>query len=91
MISMLLGLVVLVLQIISFALLIYCVMSFVMPTSSIMEKTRRYVEPILTPFRELLYRFIPKLKGLVVDVSPLAVWLVIEVAIWLINLLRSVF
>lgn len=91
MISTLLGIIVLLLQLASFALLIYCVMTFVMPSSGIMQKARSYVEPILSPFRELLFRFIPKLKGLVVDVSPLAVWLVIEVAIGLINLLRRIF
>lgn len=49
MISALLGIVGWVLNLLSFALLIYCVMSFVMPQSDIMRKAAGYVEPVLRP------------------------------------------
>lgn len=91
MLSGLIGLIVLLLQIISFALLVYCVMTFVMPGSTYTQKARGFAEPILAPFRELLYKFFPKLKGMAVDFSPLAVWLAIEIIIWLLNLLRRIF
>ena len=91
MISGLIGLIILILQIISFALLVYCVMTFVMPGSVYTQKARGFAEPILSPFRELLYRIFPKLNGMALDFSPLAVWLVIEIIIWVLNLLRRIF
>lgn len=90
MISALIGLIVLLMQIAGFLLLVYCVMTIVMPQSAILQKARTYVEPILSPFRELLYKWFPKLQGMAVDFSPLLVWLVIEIAIWVLNLLRRV-
>lgn len=91
MISALIGVVVFLLNVLGFLLLVYCVMSFVMPDSAVMMKARTYVEPVLAPFRELLYKMIPKLQGMAVDFSPILVWLVIRVAIWLLNLLRHLF
>lgn len=90
MISSLLGIVSWFLRLISTAFLVYCVMTFVMPQSNIMRTLARYVEPILNPFRQLLYRIFPKLRAMPVDFSPLLVWLVIDVLMWLINLLRYV-
>ena len=88
MISGLLGIIVGVLRLISSLLLIYCIMSFVMPRSELMYKAASYVEPVLRPFRELLDRFFPRLRMMPLDFSPLVVWLVIDIAIWIINLLR---
>ena len=90
MISALLGIVVFALKVLSWALLIYCVMSFVMPQSDLFVKLYRYVEPLLTPIRNFLFRLFPVLGRLAVDVSPLAVWLAIEVTMTLLNLLRRV-
>lgn len=90
MISGLLGIIVWVLRLISTLLLIYCIMSFVMPRSDLMLKAASYVEPILRPFRDLLYRFFPRLRMMPLDFSPLVVWLVIDIAIWIINLLRRI-
>ena len=80
MISGLLGIIVWVLRLISTLLLIYCIMSFVMPRSELMYKAASYVEPVLRPF--------PRLRMMPLDFSPLVVWLVIDIAIWIINLLR---
>ena len=88
MISGLLGIIVWVLRLISTLLLIYCIMSFVMPGSDLMRKVSAYVEPVLRPFRQLLYRYFPRLRTLPVDFSPLAVWLAIDVVTLLLNLLR---
>ena len=38
--------------------------------------------------RQLLYRYFPRLRTLPVDLSPLAVWLVIDVVTLLLNMLR---
>lgn len=91
MISALIGIIVFLLNVFSFLLLVYCVMTFVMPGSSVMEKARRYAEPVLEPFRELLYKMVPRLRGMAVDFSPILVWLVIRVAMWILNLLRGIF
>lgn len=91
MLSFLIRLVVWVLQLANLALLIYCVMSFVMPQSDIMNKLRGYVEPILEPFRQLLYRYFPKLRTQPLDFSPLAVWLMLEIVIGILNLIARIF
>ena len=88
MISTLLGIVAWLLRLASTLLLIYCIMSFVMPGTDLMRKVASYVEPVLRPFRELLYRYFPRLRTLPVDFSPLAVWLLIDVITLLLNLLR---
>ncbi len=88
MIATLLGIVAWLLRLANTALLIYCIMSFVMPCSDLMRKVSAYVEPVLRPFRQLLYRYFPRLRTLPVDFSPLAVWLAIDVVTLLLNLLR---
>ena len=84
----LLGIVAWLLRLANTPLLIYCIMSFVMPGSDLMRKVSAYVEPVLRPFRQLLYRYFPRLRTLPVDFSPLAVWLAIDVVTLLLNLLR---
>ena len=91
MIGFLLGLVSLALRLASFALLIYCVMSFVMPGNDIFRKARFYVEPILNPVRNQLYRWFPALRRMPVDFSPLALWLAMDILMALVNLLRRIF
>ena len=88
MIATLLGIVAWLLRLANTALLIYCIMSFVMPGSDLMRKVSAYVEPVLRPFRQLLYRYFPRLRTLPVDFSPQAVWLAIDVVTLLLNLLR---
>ena len=91
MIHLVLNLAVMVLRVASFALLVYCVMSFLAPGNDLFRKVAGYVEPLLQPIRLKLFRWFPSLRGLPVDLSPLAVWLLIDVAMALINLLRRVF
>lgn len=91
MLSWLIGLIAWLLRVANFALLLYCLMSFIMPQSDIMNKLRGYVEPVLEPFRQLLYRFFPKLRTTPLDFSPLVVWVVIEIAIKLLSLLARIF
>ena len=76
MIATLLGIIAWLLRLASTVLLIYCIMSFVMPGSDLMRKAASYVEPVLHP------------RTLPVDLSPLAVWLVIDVVTLLLNMLR---
>ena len=59
-----------------------------MPGSDLMRKASAYVEPVLRPFRQLLYRYFPRLRTLPVDFSPLAVWLVIDILLQLLRMLQ---
>jgi len=89
--SFLLGIAGLVLHIASIALLVYCVMSFIMPHNELYRKAAYYVEPVLHPIRLQLYRWFPSLRDLPVDFSPLALWLALDIAGGLINVLRGIF
>ncbi len=91
MISFLLGIVIWLLRVVSMALLVYCVMSFVMPQSDLMHKAAAYAEPILSPFRQFLHRVIPALRNVPLDFSPLLVWLIIDILIWVLRLLQRIF
>lgn len=79
------------LRLASFALLVYCVMSFVAPGNDLYRKAAYYVERVLYPIRLKLWRWFPALRNLPVDLSPLALWLLIDVAMALVNMLRRVF
>ena len=89
--SLLLGLAGLVLHVASIALLVYCVMSFIMPQNELYRKAASYVEPVLHPIRLQLYRWFPALRSLPLDFSPLALWLLLDVAGWVINWLGRIF
>lgn len=91
MINLILNLASVALRVISWGMLLYCVMSFVMPQSELYYKLASFVEPYLRPVRMRLYRWFPALRNLPLDFSPLAVWLLIDVANALINLLRRIF
>ena len=90
-IGFLLGIVSLALRLASLALLIYCVMSFVMPGSDLFRKASTYVQPLLQPVRQKLYQWFPSLRRLPVDLSPLGLWLAMDIAMALVNLLRRIF
>lgn len=79
------------LRIASFALLVYCIMSFVAPQNDLYRKAAYYVERVLRPVRIKLWSWFPVLRTLPVDISPLALWLLIDVALALLNALRNVF
>lgn len=85
---MLFGLLALALRLASYALLIYCVMSFVMPQSDLFRKATMYVEPVLRPIRMKLYSWFPALRRLPLDFSPLALWLLIDILMAVVNVVR---
>lgn len=91
MFALLLNLAALVLRVANFALLIYCVMSFVMPGNDLYRKAAQYVEPLLRPIRLKLWQWFPALRNLPVDLSPLGLWLAIDILQWLVNMLRRTF
>ena len=90
-IGLILSLIVTALRIASFALLIYCIMSFVAPHNDLYRKASVYVERVLYPVRMKLWQWFPALRRMPVDFSPLGLWLLIDVAGAVVNLLRRVF
>ena len=81
MLSMIFGILILLLRVVSAALLIYCLLSYIAPGSRVMEFLRPHMEGILYPFRQLLYKWFPKLMN-----SP--VWLVIDILLQLLRMLQ---
>ncbi len=90
-IGLILNLAATALRIASFALLVYCIMSFVAPQNDLYRKASYYVERVLYPIRMKLWRWFPALRSLPVDLSPLALWLLIDVALAVLNMLRNIF
>ena len=88
MLSMIFGILILLLQVVSAALRIYCLLSFVAPGSRLMEFLRPHMEGILYPFRRLLFKWFPALMNSPMDFSPLAVWLVIDILMQLLRMLQ---
>ena len=88
MLSTLFGILILLLRVVSAALLIYCLLSFVAPGSRLMEFLRPHMEGILYPFRRLLFKWFPALMNSPMDFSPLAVWLVIDILMQLLRMLQ---
>lgn len=77
---MLYGLISLVLRLYRLALIAYVILSWIrIPANQWTELLRRVIEPVLQPVRVFLRRKVPD-KYMVVDWSPLALWLLIEVA-----------
>ena len=88
MVWMILRIVSAVLRLANLALIVYCIMSFVMPQSDLYRKLGSYVEPVLYPVRQKLYGWFPRLRTLPVDLSPLTLWLALDIATSLLTMLR---
>lgn len=78
----------LLLNIVRIAFLVYMLLSWIVPQSDFMRTLGRFFEPVLTPVRNLLYRLIPSLRTLPVDLSPLAFLLLLSVVRWLLSLIQ---
>ncbi len=77
------------LTVLSWALLVYVIMALFIPQNKYTLMVGKYVEPILSPIRKLLFRLFPKLAQIGVDFSPIVFYLLIQVVSWLVGLLRS--
>ncbi|MFH1511884.1 MAG: YggT family protein [Bacillota bacterium] len=76
--------------VLSWALLVYVIMALFVPQNKYTLMIGRFVEPILSPIRKLLFRLFPKLAQIGVDFSPIVFYLLIQVVSWLVRLLRSI-
>ena len=88
MLSLLLGIAALALRLAGYVLFFYCIMSFLMPQSDIYRKLGSYVEPVLYPVRQKLYSWFPRLRTMPLDISPLALWLALDIATSILSMLR---
>lgn len=78
------------LRVLSWGVLIYCIMTWVMPQSKYTQLIGKYVNIVLNPFRALLGKLLPSVANGSIDFSPIALWLAIWIASWLVNLLKSI-
>ncbi|MBN1776791.1 MAG: YggT family protein [Clostridiales bacterium] len=74
----------------SWLVLIYVVMALVVPQNKYTLMIGRFVEPVLSPLRKLLFRIFPRLRQIGVDFSPLLFYLLIQLVSWLIRLLQRI-
>jgi len=75
------------LELIRFAVVLYLILSwFLSPSQGFMQFLGRVVDPMLRPFRNLLFRFFPRLF---IDPSPLLFFLLMGLLIRLIPVLFS--
>lgn len=88
--NLIFNLILLVLTLASWVVLIYVVMALILPQNKYTLLVGRYVEPILSPIRQFLFKVFPRLGAIGVDFSPLAFYLAIQIVSWLVRLLRSV-
>lgn len=88
--SFLFSVVLFLLSVASWAVLIYVIMALIIPQNKYTQLIGKYVEPILAPLRKFLFRVFPKLREIGVDFSPLLFYLVIQIASWLVRLLRNI-
>ena len=84
------GAILFLITIISWVLLIYVIMALIVPQNKYTVLVSRYVEPVLSPIRKLLFRVFPKLREIGMDFSPLVFYMLIQIVAWLISRLRLV-
>ncbi|MDD3213650.1 MAG: YggT family protein [Eubacteriales bacterium] len=74
----------------SWIMLIYVIMTLIIPQNKYTLLVGKYAEPVLAPIRVWLAKTFPKLSASRIDISPLVFWLLLEVAGWLVQLLRNI-
>lgn len=66
------------LQIIYYALLVYCLMSWILPPyNKVMMFLSRFVDPLLRPIRNVLFRIFPRMP---LDFSALVLFFLLNIA-----------
>ena len=84
------SIVIAVLRILLWALPVLFILKLVIPGNKYLLLAERYCNVVLTPVRGWLRRTFPKLFTTGFDYSPIALWLLVQVAIWAVQLLRSI-
>jgi uncharacterized protein YggT (Ycf19 family) len=73
----------------SWVVVVYVIMLLVIPQNKYTLLAGKYVEPVLAPIRQWLGKTFPKLGQTRLDFSPAVLWLLLEIAGWLLQLLRN--
>ena len=87
--NFLFSVVIFLVEVASWVLLAYVVLSLILPQNKYTLMVGKYIEPVLTPIRAWLQKTFPALANLRFDLSPLVLWLLMDVAVWLLKLLKG--
>ncbi|NMD37975.1 MAG: YggT family protein, partial [Christensenellaceae bacterium] len=63
----------------SYALLAYLILTFVLPNHQITKFLKDISEPFLTPVRNTLFKWIPALRDLPFDITPIAAFFLLGI------------
>lgn len=77
-------------EVASWVMLAYVLMALFLPQNKYTLMIGKYVEPMLAPIRAFLQKTFPKLAQTRFDLSPLVFWLLVEIAVWLLKLLKNI-
>lgn len=88
--NILFGVLIFAVEVASWVLLAYVVMSLILPENKYTLMVGKYVEPLLAPIRAFLQKMFPKLSQFRFDLSPVVLWLLMDVVVWLLKLLRNI-
>lgn len=80
----------LILRVIAWVLPIYFIVKLVLPQNKYVLLASKYVEWLMAPTRDILGRLFPRLATTGLDLSPLALWILVLVAQWVLQLIRSI-
>ncbi|MCE5342918.1 MAG: YggT family protein [Eubacteriales bacterium] len=69
--------------------IVYVVMTLIIPQNKYTLLVAKYIEPILAPIRSWLAKTFPKLNQTRLDLSPAVLWLLLEIVGWLLQWIRS--
>ncbi len=78
------------LTLLQWALVLYVILSWVLPQHKYTQLLGKYAQILLAPVRKGMERYLPQLRSVGMDLSPVALWLLIAVARWLLGLLRGI-
>lgn len=74
-------------QLAGWVMIAYVVMMLVIPQNKYTLLIGKYAQPVLAPVRRWLDKALPGVKG--IDLSPVVVWLGLEIAGWILNWIRD--
>ncbi len=84
------AIVIFLVKVASWLMLAYVLMSLLIPQNKYTLLVGKYAEPVLAPIRALIARLFPKVAATRFDFSPLAFWLLLDVLVWVLELLRKI-
>jgi len=80
-----------VLRVISWVLPVYFIAKLVLPQNKYVMLAGKYMEWLMAPIRDILGRLFPRLAARGLDLSPIALWILVLLAQWCLQLLKAIF